>query len=140
MQVPLITAVAALAVFGFVGFVIWIGAAQARAKLRLRAEMQKELIAKFSSPEELKDFLNSDAGKLLLRGDMAPPPRPVHEQVGITIAWGVLLLCVGGTLLVVRSPTYLPGGPPLGALVSAVGVAFIINALLRVWLGKKWPR
>lgn len=141
MQAPLITFVSALAVFGFVAFVIWIGVAQARAKLRLRAEVQKELIGKFPSSAELKDFLNSEAGQLFLRGtsdNIAPPPRPFHEQVGITIAWGVLLLCVGGALLIVRSSTYLPGGVPLGALITAVGVAFVINALLRVWLARKW--
>jgi hypothetical protein len=139
MQAALISLFAALPVFGFVAFVLWLGASQARAKIRHRAEMQKELIAKFSSPEELKDFLNSDAGKLLVSGttEHLAPPRPFHEQVGITVAWGVLLSCVGAALLIVRSPTFLPGGAPLGALVTAVGVAFVINALLRVWITKK---
>ena len=143
MQAALISFFSAFAVFAFVGFIIWVGAAQARAKLRLRAEVQKELIAKFASPEQLKDFLNSEGGKLFLRGtseDIAPPPRPFHEQVGITIAWGVLLLCVGGALLIVRSATYLPGGVPLGALFTAVGLGFVINALLRVWISKKWGK
>ena len=73
-----------LVVFGFVAFVLWLVAAHIRAKIRHHAEVQKELIAKFSSPQELADFLNSEAGKLLIRGrrrrrdgSLKPPtPRP----------------------------------------------------------------
>lgn len=129
-----------LIVFAFVGLVLSLVAAHLRANIRHRTEVQKELIAKFSSPQELMDFLNSEAGKRLLhaaKDDMtatrpAIPPRPFHEQVGITIAWGVLGLCVGGAFFAVRGLT-LPG-----ALFTAVGIGFVINALLRVLITRKW--
>jgi hypothetical protein len=123
-----------LAVFGFVAFVLWLMASHVRAKIRHRTELQKELIAKFSSPQELAAFLDSDAGKALLRGATAeptvqwkpPPPRPVNEQCGITIAWGILGLCVGAGIFVARGLT-LPG-----AVFVALGVGFVINGLLRL--------
>ncbi len=141
MQATLETVIPLLFVFVFVGACTWLGLAHARAKIRFRTEVQKELIAKFSSPQELTDFLNSDAGKLFVRGatdDPVPAPRPFQEQIGIGIGWGVLLACPGVALLLVRSHTMLPGGAPLGALLIAVGAAFIINALLRLWLTRKW--
>ena len=132
MQVaPLIT----LVVFGFVAFVLWLVAAHIRAKIRHRTEVQKELIAKFSTPQELADFLNSEAGKLLIRGTTEetpaawkpPTPRPESEQIGIAIGWGVLVLCVGAAVLVVRGVT-LPG-----AVITALGIGLLFNSLLRAW-------
>lgn len=128
-----------LVVFCFVGFILWLVSAHLRAKVRHRAEIQKELIAKFASPQELADFLNSEAGKLLIRGatddwirPKEPPQRPFNEQVGITIAWGVLGLCVGGAIYIVKGLN-LPA-----AIFMAVGIGFLINAGLRVLLTKKW--
>ncbi|MEJ1966693.1 MAG: hypothetical protein WDO56_36190 [Gammaproteobacteria bacterium] len=120
-------------VFGFAGVVLALVAAHIRATIRHRTEVQKALIAKFSSPQELMDFLNSEAGKLLLQGmnegtasSKEPPPRPFHEQVGITIAWGVLGICVGTAILLASNLT-LPG-----ALFTALGIGLVINSLLRV--------
>jgi hypothetical protein len=123
-----------LVVFGFVAFVLWLISSHVQAKMRQRTEVQKELIAKFSTPQELADFLNSDAGKLLIRvskEDSAPSwkdlaPRPVDEQIGIAIGWGVLVLCVGIAILVVQGLT-LPA-----ALFTAVGIGLLFNALLRL--------
>jgi hypothetical protein len=142
MQASLVALIAlsALTVFGFVGFVLWLPESKARAKLRHREEVQKQLLGKFSSLQELTDFLSSDPGKLLLGGASGYPespskdvaPRPFKEQVGITISWGVLAICVGAAVFVVRGLT-LPG-----AVFTALGIGFLINAMLRVLLHRKW--
>ena len=123
-----------IVVFAFVAFVLSLIAAQTRAKLRHRTEVQKELIAKFATPQELADFLNSEAGKLLIRGahDTAPawtppPPRPPNEQIGIAIGWGVLVLCVGVAVVIVQGLT-LPS-----AIITALGIGLLFNALVRAW-------
>jgi hypothetical protein len=121
-------------VFAFVGFVLWLGASHVKAKIRHRAETQKELIARFSSPQELADFLNSEAGKLLIGAAKddpppwkGPPPRPVNEQIGIAIGWGVLVLLVGAAVLFVQGVS-LPG-----AVITAIGIGLLFNSLLRAW-------
>ena len=123
-----------LAVFAFVGFILALIGAHLRANIRHRTEVQKALLAKFTSPQELTDFLNSDAGKLLVHGAKdnvpnawrPPPPRPVDEQIGIAIGWGVLVLCVGIAILVVK-------GLILSAAVfTALGIGLLFNALLRL--------
>ena len=123
-----------LVVFAFVGLVLALVAAHVRANIRHRTEVQKALLAKFSSPQELTEFLNSDAGKLLLHGAKdnvanpwtPPPPRPVDEQIGIAIGWGVLVLCVGIAIFVVQGLT-LPA-----AVFTALGIGMLFNALLRL--------
>ena len=127
--------IAVLIVFAFAGLIVTLVAAHLRANIRHRTEVQKALLAKFSSPQELIDFLNSDAGKLLLHGDgkdhaanawKPPPPRPVDEQIGIAIGWGVLVLCVGIAIFVVQGLT-LPA-----AVFTALGIGMLFNALLRL--------
>ena len=129
-----------LGVLAFVAFVLGLVAAHIRAKIRQRTDVQKELIAKFASAQELTAFLNSEAGKLLLRGAKdepapwkAPDPRPVDEQIGIAIGWGVLVLAVGVAVVFVSGVT-LPG-----AVLTALGIGLLFNALLRLgwWLVKK---
>lgn len=128
--------IAVLIVFAFVGLIVTLVAAHLRASIRHRTEVQKALLAKFSSPQELTDFLNSEAGKLLLQGakDSAanawrpPPPRPVDEQIGVAIGWGVLVLFVGIAILVVQGLT-LPA-----SVLTALGIGLLLNALLRLAL------
>jgi hypothetical protein len=142
MQASLVVLVvfSAVVVFGFVGFVLWLPESRARAKLRHRTEVQRQLLGKFTSLQELTDFLNSDPGKLLLSGtrDCAETaskdvsPRPFKEQVGITVSWGVLAMCVGAAIYVVRGLT-LPS-----AVFTALGIGFLINATLRVLLARNW--
>ena len=123
-----------------VGVVLSLVAAHIRAGIRHRTEVHKALIAKFSSAQELTEFLNSDAGRMLVQGmkdhpataAKNVPPRPFKEQVGITISWGVLGLCVGGAILAVNGLN-LPA-----ALFCALGLGFIFNSLLRVLLSKTW--
>jgi hypothetical protein len=125
-------AVILLGMLAFIGFVLGLVAAHVRAKIRHRTEVQKELIARFTSSQELAAFLNSEAGKLLLRGTKddagwkEPTQRPVAEQIGIAIGWGVLVLAVGLAVYVVRGLN-LPS-----AVITAVGIALLFNALLRL--------
>jgi hypothetical protein len=126
-------AVIALGMLAFVAFILGLVAAHVRAKIRHRTEVQKELIAKFTSAEELGAFLNSDAGKLLISGTKeepkwGPPPRPVDEQIGIAIGWGVIVLSIGVAVL------YVGGLSLPGAVLSALGGAMLFNALLRLGL------
>jgi len=123
--------------FLFVGFIGWMIFVIARAKMRQRAEMLKELLARFSTSQELSDFLNSDAGKQLLfseedRRVKADIPRTERASIGYTIGYGVLFLCVGVAILIVGRSALV------GAIFTALGVGNLINAGLRAYLNRKW--
>ena len=127
-------------VFAFVGFILYLFAAQDRAKIRYRAEVQKELIAKFSSSQELGQFLNSEAGMLLIRGSKVDEvrqlkqqgaPKTAHEIVGLAISWGVLILAIGCAIFVVRGLTMT------SAILIALGIGFEVNAAIGYVYSKK---
>ena len=129
-----------LVVFGFAALVLSIFALRDQARIRHQAELQKELIAKFSSPQELAEFLNSDAGRFLIRGSGAvaagsPQPAPrkstANEVVGTTVCWGVLILAVGFGILAVRGLTLA------ASVLIALGIGFQINSILGYFFSKK---
>ena len=127
-----------LGVFVLVAFILYLLTTRDRARIRYRAEIQKELIAKFSS-QELGEFLNSEAGKLLIRGskyEVGKPnpqgPKTAKEIVGLAISWGVLILAVGFGIFAIDGLT-------MGSSVLiAVGIAFELNAALGYFFSRKW--
>jgi hypothetical protein len=128
-------------VFVFAGFILYLLAARDRTRIRYRAEIQKEIIAKFSSSQELATFLNSEAGKALLRGARADevrqaapysPPKSAKEIVGVTIAWGVLILAMGSAVFITKGLTMA------SALLFALGIGFEVNGALGFLFSKKW--
>lgn len=130
-----------IVVFVFAGFILYLLAARDRARIRYRAEVQKEIIAKFSSSQELAAFLNSEAGKVLLRGSRvdevrqvtpSSSPKSAKEIVGGAIVWGVLILAVGIAVFITHGLTMA------SALLLAVGIGFEVNAALGFLFSKKW--
>jgi hypothetical protein len=119
-----------IAVFTFAAFIFYLFAARDRARIRFRAEVQKELIAKFS-PQELAEFLNSDAGKMLIRGSsyevakpVPAPPKSAKQIVGEVMSWGVLILAVGLAIYAMNGLTMV------SSVLIALGIAFEVNSLL----------
>jgi hypothetical protein len=127
-------------VFVFAGFILYLLAARDRTRIRYRAEVQKEIIAKFSSSQDLAGFLNSEGGRVLLRGSNVDEVRqtPQHgrrktakEIVGETIAWGVLILAVGSAIFIVNGLTIA------SALLLALGIGFEVNGALGYFFSKR---
>src|SRR2546425_11767853 len=56
-----------LAPFVMIIAVVWLGLREKMAQSRLRADLQKEVVAKFSSGQELAEFLNSESGKWFMQ-------------------------------------------------------------------------
>ena len=127
-----------LVILIFVGFIFWLFSTQAKAKIRYRAEVQKELIARFPSAVDLSEFLNSDAGKLLISESkereraVQAPPKSAKQHVLESIGIGILALSVGLAVFAVR-------GLSLSATIfTALGIGFLMNALVGYLLAKKW--
>jgi len=80
------------AAFAMVIGIVWIASREKLAKARIRAEVQKELLSKFSSSGELKEFLSSEASKIFLQ----EPPRSAANRVIRLVVTGIILLAIGG--------------------------------------------
>jgi hypothetical protein len=129
-----------IVVFVFAGFILYLLASRDRTRIQYRAEVQKEIIAKFSSSQELAAFLNSEAGKALLRSSRVDDvrqsrqdsrPKTAKEIVGITIAWGVLILAAGFAVFIIKGLTMV------SALLLALGIGFEVNGALGYLFCKK---
>jgi hypothetical protein len=117
-------------------FIVWFGSMVRRARDRNRAEMQKELLTKFSSAQELSEFLQTDGGKLLM-------PLPERARTPANRAGtGVFVLVVGIGLLAAAkfsSQATLEDNLQIGALLAiAAGIGLLISALITQKLSRKW--
>ena len=88
--------------FALAAFIVWKAISKAQDGLRIHAEVQKEIVSKFTSGEELREFLKSDEGKRLFRDfdSEALPKRSIRERAASRIGIGVALMIVGGGLLI----------------------------------------
>jgi len=128
---------AAIVVFGFTALIVYLSGRQKTTRMRYRAEVQKEMIAKFVTASELAEFLKSEAGRSLIHDSTpeapsASPAKTAKQIIGEAIAWGVLALAVGSAIVIVNGLTLT------GAVFLAVGIGCEINALLGYILQKKW--
>jgi hypothetical protein len=90
--------------FALVAFIVWLTLGRRRDLYAKRAEVQREIIGKFSSSTEMQAFLRSDEGRNLFRnlaaGDGLDPRTP-RERAISRIGIGIVLLVVGAGLMVV---------------------------------------
>jgi len=88
--------------FGLAGFLIWLAVSKTRGGQKQYAEVQKEVISKFTSGDELRAFLKSDEGKQLFRNmdSEGAARRGPRERAVSRIGIGIVLMIVGGGLLI----------------------------------------
>jgi len=88
--------------FAFAAFLVWVAISKFRGGQKQHAEVQKEIVSKFSSGEELRAFLKSEEGKELFRNfdSEGIPRRSLRERAVSRIGIGIVLMIVGGGLLI----------------------------------------
>jgi hypothetical protein len=125
-----------LAPFIMIIFIIWFVSLTRRAQDRHRAEMQKDLLAKFSSASELTEFLKTDGGKLLM-------PAPIRGRTPANRAGaGVIVVVVGIGMMAGSRFSTDPdamGILRIAALIAiATGIGLLISAFVTQKLAQKW--
>ncbi|MEX2302920.1 MAG: hypothetical protein WD733_18390 [Bryobacterales bacterium] len=129
-----------LGAFVMVAIIVWVASNEKQAKARYRAEVQKELIAKFGSGRELSEFLNSEGSRHLLgalgspREDPQQDPR--HKVIGM-ITGGLICASIGGAFFYIG----MSWGFPfllVGLIMLGVGGSLLISAGISYYLSKKW--
>jgi len=88
--------------FAFAAYLIRMVARKIWGGQKQHGEVQREIVSKFSSGEELRAFLKSEEGKALFRNFEAEVPtrRSVRERAISRIGIGIVLMIVGGGLLI----------------------------------------
>jgi hypothetical protein len=137
-----------LGAFIMVVIIVWVASQEKQAKARYRAEVQKELIAKFGSGRELTEFLNSEGSQRLLGtlqgSDEGSSQDPRRKTIGL-ITGGLINLSIGAGLLAFVS-FWREGVVPglqwslmlAGWLTTGLGASLLIVAAVSYHLAKKW--
>lgn len=123
--------------FVFLGFIIWVVARAREARMRRRSEERSRLLERFSSSQELTEFLNSEAGGRLL--GKAEPGHPMRSISG-TVTAGIITFFTGVGFLIVANE--LPLGDSDGFLIPGflglmAGLGILISAFISTVLYKR---
>jgi hypothetical protein len=126
--------------FLMVVIIVWVASQEKQAKARYRAEVQKELIAKFGSGRELSEFLNSEGSRQLLgpawgskEAINADPRRKMLDL----ITGGLICASIGGAFFYIGTSWGFPF-LLVGLIMLGIGGSLLISAGISYYLTKKW--
>ena len=116
-----------VAFFGFVGFVVWIAISHNTRRAALRADMQKQLLDRFGSGQELAAFLETEAGREFLENNSEEKRNSSRKWLGMAQAAIVLIFLSMGFMISSSGEDYMlmPG-----SILLALGLGFLAAALL----------
>jgi hypothetical protein len=125
--------------FVFLGFIIWVVARAREARMRLRSEERSRLVERFSSSQELTEFLNSPGGRRFLDVAKAEPAHPVRSISG-TVTAGIITFFAGVGFLFIAGE--YPGRENDGFLVPGIlglmaGIGILVSAIVSTVLYKR---
>ena len=139
---PIIAPIGILAVIGW-WFKIFLTNRRIQKMAQIQADLQKQLIEKFDSAQELKMYLESDAGSKLMQSVTPAKGSPYGRILG-SIQSGLILSLGGLALLLMR--LQMPdmnadeswGLLFIGGLALALGLGFLLSATATYLLSKSW--
>ncbi len=125
--------------FAFTAFIIWLIARYREGRLRQRSEERSRLMERFSSGQELTDFLNSPAGARYLELMGSQPSHPARSLSGAVTA-GIISISAGCAFMVL--PNLMPQGELFGLRIPGVlgimvGVGILISAAVSSWFYRR---
>lgn len=121
----------------FWGWVVWV--ILEWRKLRHKSKLQGKIVEKFSTAQELSDFLQSKQGSRFLNflrfNGLAP-----REKILSSLTKGVILSFLGIAIIVVGSlfAEEMKYFIAFGIVLIAIGVGFLTSTLISYKLSKKW--
>ena len=130
--------------FAFVGIIVWLALGRRRDKISKRAEVQTEIIGKFSTSAEMRDFLNSEEGRALFRNVASEDNRTSRSARDTAVArmgTGIVLSIVGGGLSILAHYSDQPqvmttNSPPQGPFLDfPPGMGFFTAAVFLAGIG-----
>ena len=122
---------------------IWMTSRRIQKLAAIQADIQKHLIDKFDSVDEMKTYLDSDAGSKLMTTLAPEKGSPLGRILG-SIQSGLILSLSGLAFLFIRSQyqeAHVHEGFALlflGGLALALGIGFLLSAVASYYLAKNW--
>ena len=114
------------------GLVIWVVAGRMQERARLRMELQIRTLERFASPQELKDFLESESGRRLL-GALSPR-QTVAPRMLLAAQAGIVITIVGIGIQMTGNMDLLDAG----IVIVALGLGLIVSTAVAWFLARAW--
>ncbi len=137
-----------MAALGFIAWTVWLGAKRRQEQGRAQTDLQHRLLDKFSSPQEIGDFLQTEGGRRFLSGltiERTPVgTRHAGKRILLALQIGTVVTLLGTATLSlgIVYPMHRPDEPHpaviFGLLVLAIGIGFLISAGISYRLSKAW--
>ena len=124
-----------LAAFTMVAFIVWFQTREKQTRIQARTELHKHLIDKFASGTELAQFLETEGGKNVIE-DLGRGERHVRTRALAPMIAGSVLTCLGAAFLLLAF--WQPGLVIAGGVIFAIGVGFLIGAVVTLRLTRSW--
>ena len=127
--------------FAIIGWIIRMVMIQKRQRrlVEIQAELQNKLLDKFSSTQEVLDYLHSDAGTRFLHSATIERSNP-YGRILASLQAGIILTLAGAAFLAMKA--HIEGATEgfmfVGALGLAVGIGFLLSGAIAYYLSKSW--
>ena len=122
-----------VAVFVVVMAGFWMHSRERQARIQARAELNRQLLDKFASAQELTAFLQGEAGQRFLDGmDLGRHKKHGSKESILSIITPACVLTAVGVLFVAA------GLDVPGLVILAVGIGLFVAAAISYALSKKW--
>ena len=124
--------------FAMIVLVVWLNNRQKQAKVQARAELNKHFLDKFTSGQDLTEFLGKEGSQRFLDEMWSEKRHSTKERILGTIKAGVIVTAVGiGMLLItILNPEEDFLIPAL--IVSSVGIGLLVAAWVSYRFSKAW--
>ena len=135
---PVLGSVGFFAIIGWMIRMIMVQRRQRRL-VEIQSELQHKLLDKFSSPQELLEYLSSDAGVRFLQSATIERSNP-HARILGSIQAGIILTFAGIAFLFLedRIADAAEGLVFIGALGFATGIGFLLSGAVAYALSRAW--
>jgi hypothetical protein len=125
-----------------IAWFIWLDARRRREAAKAQAELQHRLLDKFSSPQEVGEFLQTEGGRRFLQG-LTADRKHAGRRILLALQTGTVTTLLGLTTIGLGLLYPVRGAEPhpaiiMGALVLSLGAGFLLSAGISYRLSKAW--
>jgi len=108
-------------------------------KIRNKSKLQSQIVDKFSTAQELNDFLQSQEGNRFLNF-LKFNGRAPREKILSSLTKGVILFFLGIALIIIGQIFIgeMKYFNAVGIVIIAIGLGFLISTFISYKLSKKW--
>lgn len=124
--------------FLMIAFIVWAKANSKSQQARYNADVQAKLIERFGSGPELIDFLKSPEGQQFATGISKLPKLAARDRVVSGFTRAIFLTFLGLAFIALEfTEMENPGFLITGAILTALGLANLVSAIVAVNLSKR---